>query len=103
MVDLATRLGPLSLRSPLVAACGTVGSVVDFAAVGALEAYGAAVAKSVSGEPRRTPGRKQCSWMMKGCRDLEAVEAVRLTSAACRGGKSLGSGTSPVSQYAHMP
>ncbi len=55
MVDLATRLGPLSLRSPLVAACGTVGSVVDFAAVGALEAYGAAVAKSVSDVP--WPGR----------------------------------------------
>lgn len=55
MVDLATQLGPLALRSPLVAACGTVGSVVDFAAVGALEAYGAAVAKSVSDEP--WPGR----------------------------------------------
>ena len=51
MVDLSTQLGPLSLRSPLVAACGTVGSVVDFAAVGALEAYGAAVAKSVSDVP----------------------------------------------------
>ena len=51
MTELAVSLGPLTLRSPLVAASGTVGSVVDFAAVGALEAYGAAVAKSVSGIP----------------------------------------------------
>lgn len=55
MTDLSTRLGPVDLRTPLVAACGTVGSVVDFAAVGALESYGAAVAKSVSDEP--WPGR----------------------------------------------
>jgi dihydroorotate dehydrogenase (NAD+) catalytic subunit len=55
VVDLTTRLGPVTLRSPLIGACGTVGSVVDFAAVGALEAYGAAVAKSVSGDP--WPGR----------------------------------------------
>lgn len=54
-MDLTTRLGPLILRSPLVAASGTVGSVVDFAAVGALEHYGAAVAKSVSEDP--WPGR----------------------------------------------
>lgn len=51
MLDLTTRLGPLGLRTPLVAASGTVGSVVDFAPVGALGAYGAAVAKSVSGDP----------------------------------------------------
>lgn len=59
MVDLSVRLGPLRLRTPLVAASGTVGSVVDFAGVGALEAYGAAVAKSVSGEPwaGRSPPR----------------------------------------------
>ncbi|MDP8958124.1 MAG: dihydroorotate dehydrogenase [Actinomycetota bacterium] len=55
--DLTTTLGPLHLRSPLVAASGTVGSVIDFAPVGALEAYGAAVAKSVSGDP--WPGRAQ--------------------------------------------
>lgn len=54
-MDLSTQVGPLALRSPLVAAAGTVGSVVDFARVGALECYGAAVAKSVSGEP--WPGR----------------------------------------------
>jgi len=54
-VDLTTRLGPLTLRTPLVAASGTVGSVVDFVAVGALEHYGAAVAKSVSEQP--WPGR----------------------------------------------
>ncbi len=51
MTDMTVQLGPVALRSPLVAASGTVGSVVDFAAVGALEAYGAAVAKSVSGTP----------------------------------------------------
>jgi dihydroorotate dehydrogenase (NAD+) catalytic subunit len=51
MIDVSVTLGPVSLRSPLVAASGTVGSVVDFAGVGALDAYGAAVAKSVSGTP----------------------------------------------------
>ncbi len=50
-VDLGTRLGELALRSPLVAAGGTVGSVVDFADVADLSVYGAAVAKSVSGTP----------------------------------------------------
>jgi len=48
---LTARLGPVQLRSPLIAASGTVGSVVDFAAVGALEHYGAAVAKSVAPVP----------------------------------------------------
>ncbi len=51
MSGLGTTLGPLELRSPLIAASGTVGSVVDFAAVGALENYGAAVAKSVAPVP----------------------------------------------------
>ncbi len=51
-MDLSTRLGPLRLRSPLVAASGTVGSVADFAAVASLQAYGAAVAKSVTRTPR---------------------------------------------------
>lgn len=56
-VDLGTRLGATRLRSPLVAACGTVGSVVDFAGVADLSVYGAAVAKSVSGTPWR--GREE--------------------------------------------
>ncbi len=51
MVDLAARLGPLTLRTPLIAASGTVGSVVEMAGVADLTAYGAAVAKSVSPEP----------------------------------------------------
>jgi dihydroorotate dehydrogenase (NAD+) catalytic subunit len=51
MTDLTTTLGPLELVSPLIAASGTVGSVVDFVEVGSLEQYGAAVAKSVSAEP----------------------------------------------------
>ena len=51
MVDLTTRLGPVTLRSPLIAASGTVGSVVEVAGVADLTAYGAAVAKSVSAEP----------------------------------------------------
>jgi len=48
MSRLAAPLGPVTLSSPLIAASGTVGSVVDFVAVGALEHYGAAVAKSVA-------------------------------------------------------
>ena len=55
--DLRTALGTYRLETPLVAACGTVGSVVDFAGVGDLGAYGAAVAKSVSGTPWE--GRRQ--------------------------------------------
>ncbi|CAN5458210.1 MAG: dihydroorotate dehydrogenase [Acidimicrobiia bacterium] len=55
MTDLAVSLGGHVLRSPLVAASGTVGSVVDFAATVSFAAYGAAVAKSVSVEP--WPGR----------------------------------------------
>lgn len=45
----------MRLRSPLIAAAGTVGSVYDFADPDALSVYGAAVAKSVSYEP--WPGR----------------------------------------------
>ena len=55
IVDLASTLGPVSLRSPIVAASGTVGSVVDFAGAGDFSVYGAAVAKSVSSDP--WPGR----------------------------------------------
>ncbi len=55
MVDTSVALGPVQLTSPLIAASGTVGSVVDFAGVGSLDAYGAAVAKSVSPDP--WPGR----------------------------------------------
>lgn len=51
MSDLTTHLGPISLRTPLIAASGTVGSVVEIAGVADLSAYGAAVAKSVSNEP----------------------------------------------------
>jgi len=48
---MTTSLGPLSLPTPLVAASGTIGSVVEFAAVTDLSAYGAATAKSVSPVP----------------------------------------------------
>jgi dihydroorotate dehydrogenase (NAD+) catalytic subunit len=51
VIDLAARLGPVALRSPLVAASGTVGSVVEFTGVTDFRWYGAAVAKSVSDEP----------------------------------------------------
>lgn len=51
MTDLSVTLGPLHLRSPLIGASGTVGSVVDFAAVASLEYYGALVAKSVASQP----------------------------------------------------
>ena len=51
MIDLSVGLGPVALKTPLVAAAGTVGSVVDFTGVTDFSLYGAAVAKSVSGEP----------------------------------------------------
>lgn len=53
--DLHTGLGRFTLRSPIVAASGTVGSVVDFAGASDFHFYGAAVAKSVSPDP--WPGR----------------------------------------------
>ena len=49
--DLSTRLGALELRSPLIAASGTVGSVWEWAETCDVTLYGAAVAKSVSPEP----------------------------------------------------
>jgi len=51
MTGLGVELGPVSLTSPLVAAAGTVGSVVEFAQVVDFSLYGAAVAKSVAPEP----------------------------------------------------
>lgn len=50
-MDLGTTLGPVELRTPIVAASGTVGSVVDFEDVCDFRSYGAAVAKSVSSKP----------------------------------------------------
>jgi dihydroorotate dehydrogenase (NAD+) catalytic subunit len=55
MTRIDTTLGPVSLQTPLIAASGTVGSVVDFAAVIDFTVYGAAVAKSVS--PSAWPGK----------------------------------------------
>ena len=55
MMNFGVELGTIELRSPLIAAAGTVGSVHDFADVDAFRVYGAAVAKSVSHEP--WPGR----------------------------------------------
>jgi len=52
---LNTDLGPLHLRSPLIAASGTVGSVWEWADVADVRVYGAAVAKSVA--PTEWPGR----------------------------------------------
>ncbi|MDX1691085.1 MAG: dihydroorotate dehydrogenase [Acidimicrobiia bacterium] len=54
-MSLAVDVGPMRLRTPLVAAAGTVGSVYEWATVADLRPYGAAVAKSVSGTP--WPGR----------------------------------------------
>jgi dihydroorotate dehydrogenase (NAD+) catalytic subunit len=54
-MDLSTTLGTYRLTSPLIAASGTVGSVVDFAEVVDFSLYGAATAKSVAPEP--WPGR----------------------------------------------
>jgi dihydroorotate dehydrogenase (NAD+) catalytic subunit len=50
-MNLGVALGPLSLTTPLVAASGTVGSIVDFTNSVDFGLYGAAVAKSVSPEP----------------------------------------------------
>ena len=50
-LDLTSNLGPIGLRTPLIAASGTVGSVVELDGVADLSVYGAAVAKSVSAEP----------------------------------------------------
>lgn len=52
---LTIELGPLELRTPLVAASGTVGAVWEWAQVADTSVFGAAVAKSVSPEP--WPGR----------------------------------------------
>jgi len=46
--SLRAKLGPIELRSPLIAASGTVGSVWEWADVADLSPYGAAVAKSVA-------------------------------------------------------
>ena len=46
--NLRAKLGPIELRSPLIAASGTVGSVWEWADVADLSPYGAAVAKSVA-------------------------------------------------------
>ncbi|MCL1594992.1 MAG: dihydroorotate dehydrogenase [Actinomycetia bacterium] len=48
---LGVFLGPVELSSPLVAASGTVGSVVEFAKIIDFARYGAATAKSVAPEP----------------------------------------------------
>lgn len=50
-IGIRTVLGRVELRSPLVAASGTVGSVWEWAGVGDVSVYGAAVAKSVSPTP----------------------------------------------------
>lgn len=50
-MDLSTSLGSYGLSSPLIAASGTVGSVVDFVEVIDFSHYGSATAKSVAPEP----------------------------------------------------
>lgn len=49
--SLSTTLGPLALRTPLIAASGTVGSVWEWAEIADPAQYGAAVAKSVAPTP----------------------------------------------------
>ena len=51
LTTLNVELAGLDLRSPLIAASGTVGSVWEWAGVADTSAYGAAVAKSVSDRP----------------------------------------------------
>ncbi len=50
-LNRSLALGPVTLRSPLVGASGTVGSAVDFVSVASPDYYGALVAKSVAPEP----------------------------------------------------
>lgn len=50
-MNLGVDLGPVHLESPLIAAAGTVGSVVEFQETIDFGLYGAAVAKSVSPAP----------------------------------------------------
>jgi dihydroorotate dehydrogenase (NAD+) catalytic subunit len=50
-VAMQTSLGPITMRSPLVAASGTVGSVWEWATVADVVPFGAAVSKSVSEIP----------------------------------------------------
>lgn len=52
---LSAHLGTIELRSPLIAASGTVGSVWEWASVADVAPFGAAVAKSVA--PIEWPGR----------------------------------------------
>lgn len=52
---LSAKLGSIQLRTPLIAASGTVGSVWEWAEIADVSAYGAAVAKSVA--PVEWPGR----------------------------------------------
>ncbi|MDK1018801.1 MAG: dihydroorotate dehydrogenase [Actinomycetota bacterium] len=56
MKRLGTSLGTYVLSSPLIAAAGTVGSIVEFADVIDFSLYGAATTKSVAPEP--WPGRE---------------------------------------------
>lgn len=51
MGSLTTTLGPLEMRTPLIAASGTVGGVWEWAEIADVSRYGAAVAKSVSPTP----------------------------------------------------
>lgn len=55
MPDLGVHLGPVELTTPLIAAAGTVGSIVEFTHAVDFSLYGAATAKSVASEP--WPGR----------------------------------------------
>lgn len=50
-ISLSTSLGDLGLRTPLIAASGTVGGVWEWAEIADVSRYGAAVAKSVSPTP----------------------------------------------------
>lgn len=51
LTELTSHLGPLELRTPLIAASGTVGSVWEWAEMADVARYGAAVAKSVAPTP----------------------------------------------------
>lgn len=68
---LSVTVGPIGLRSPLLAASGTVGAVWEWAAVADTRPYGAAVAKSVAPQP--WPGRASPRLAPTGAGMLNAI------------------------------
>jgi len=52
-IDLSVELGPLKLKTPIIAASGTFGYGIEYEGLADFSAYGAIILKAVSLEPRR--------------------------------------------------